>query len=951
MSEIDPLIVELAAKVDRFEADLKRASRTVDQQLGIQEQRVRKLENQFRSSSAAIGTSLKGLAGTLAAAFTGRELVGLIDSYTRLQNQLRVAGLEGEALANVQERLRAIGRTYGADLESLATTFSRIAQVQGDLGASTEDIIRLNEIVAASLKVAGTDAQTASGALLQLGQAFGSGVVRAEEFNSVLEGALPLAQAAARGIDGYGGSVAKLRAAIAEGKVTSQEFFQGILRGGVQTIDDAKNATLTLSGAFTALRNELTTYVGSNSSATGATGLLSGAIQSLAENLDDVVEALAVIAAAMGVRFVASLGQAALANVALQGALAGTATQMGALGAASFALQARLAGAATTTEALTFAMRGLSAVAAGSLLAGLAVLAVTTEDTAAATERLTQAANEAEATAATYANRLRDAGVVVDNTGKGADAAGDKVAGFAGQLRNAANAALEMADALRVADLAKIGAQLTENRAQQTRLASIEANRPSKQSPGSLDGIIGRGVRDYVVPLAEKITGEKAQGSTGAARQIAELKRQERALQEQARLIAAGAAAGVDVTKDRPASASVRPSRTTGARSNTGAPSGPSAADLEARFQDELASIQSRVLSARATQATSAEQRANFEREQLRLVEESEQRRLAGDKDLTDAQRAQLFLRLSALGNAERQAIAFREQAEIEQRNSDLADEKGRAETDALRLQFDLATTDKDRRRIAFQILDAEQRQLREKLLAQINSKTLNDVDKERARIALAALDAQAADQKAAADQQYASPLKRYANNAKDADKRVEEAAVQRIEQLNETITDAMTRALGIKDPFLSQLIRIFLDKNVFGPLAEALQSQGGGGGFLGSLLQIGSSLFGRASGGRVSAGSIYRVNEGASPGRVEAFRPDVSGQIIPLGRMNAVAQGAAGGPSGTVRVVIEEAPGFAARVRTEATGVAIEVTRQSAPQIIDAAANETFRRASRPGL
>jgi hypothetical protein len=66
---------------------------------------------------------------------------------------------------------------------------------------------------------------------------------------------------------------------------------------------------------------------------------------------------------------------------------------------------------------------------------------------------------------------------------------------------------------------------------------------------------------------------------------------------------------------------------------------------------------------------------------------------------------------------------------------------------------------------------------------------------------------------------------------------------------------------------------------------------------------------------------------------------------------MNAAVTGGGVATQGTVRVVIEEGPGFAARVRTEAVGVALEVTRQSAGQIIDAAANETLRRAQRPGL
>jgi len=142
---------------------------------------------------------------------------------------------------------------------------------------------------------------------------------------------------------------------------------------------------------------------------------------------------------------------------------------------------------------------------------------------------------------------------------------------------------------------------------------------------------------------------------------------------------------------------------------------------------------------------------------------------------------------------------------------------------------------------------------------------------------------------------------------------------------------------LGIKDPSLSQVIKSSLDKNVFGPLADALSQGQGGGGFLGSLSQIGNSLFGRSSGGSVNAGQLYGVNEGAGAGRVEGFVPNTGGQIIPLGRINALSAGGAsggglgtvkGGGSGTAKIVIEEAPGFASTVRTEAAGVAIEVVR-----------------------
>jgi hypothetical protein len=68
----------------------------------------------------------------------------------------------------------------------------------------------------------------------------------------------------------------------------------------------------------------------------------------------------------------------------------------------------------------------------------------------------------------------------------------------------------------------------------------------------------------------------------------------------------------------------------------------------------------------------------------------------------------------------------------------------------------------------------------------------------------------------------------------------------------------------------------------------------GGVGNILGNLGKAFSATLGRASGGYVPGGQMIRVNEGASPGKVEGFVPTGSGNVIPLGRMQA-AQGGGG--------------------------------------------------------
>lgn len=909
MAEIDPVVLELIAKNDRYLAELRRTTRTADQQLGLQEKRVRKLEQEFQRSSGAIAGTLRGLAGTLATFFTGRELVGLIDSFTRFQNQLKVAGLEGEQLAQVQERLRTIGAEYGVELEGLANIFSRVSQVQNELGASQEQIIRLNEVVAASLKVAGTDAQAASGALLQLSQALGSGTVRAEEFNSILEGALPLAQAAARGIDGMEGSVAKLRAAVVDGEISSREFFEGVLRGGTETIKQAESATLTLSGAFTVLRNELTIYFGEAGKGSGATEALSTAIKALADNLDVLIPALATIATLMGVRMVAGAVAASGALRALTAYLSIATTSL-----AGTALAARGAGAA-----LLAAFGGPIGIALAALTVGIGFLIVKS--------------NEATRATGAYAKAQGEAANVTDRAAKLAQ----DLAGAHGQVRVEALAAARAEAENTKQKLAGARASVVLARAELAKARAFQQgqNRASFGAtgvPGTATFIQGTG--DTAVA--------QAQGNLAAAQgTIASLEKSLETITSSINAATAPRVADVGVPG--------KPKKGASGRDNS---SGPDPAQIQQRFASELANYAQQTWGAMRSTATSAEERAELELRGVELARKRTLDEIAADADYSDAQKEKLRLAVEVLADSEREAVAFARRAQQEQEAADLAYERFQGEQDALRLQYDLADTQAERRRLALAIVEAEDEYLRSKQQAVLDSNIAGDAEKERARIALAAVNATAGDRREATARSNEGALARYARGVKDSDARIEEIAVEKIRDINDSIANALADNLGIKDRFLRDLFSIFLEKNVFGPLAEALGKEGGGGtGLLSGIASALGSLFGggRASGGPVSAGQVYRVNEGASPGRVEAFQPNVSGQIIPLGRMDAIRGAGGGQQQVTVRLALSG--DLDAKIDQRSAGVAVEVYRAGAPQVVEAAVNETFRRSNRGTL
>ncbi|MFB2530716.1 phage tail tape measure protein [Paracoccus sp. p3-h83] len=89
-----------------------------------------------------------------------------------------------------------------------------------------------------------------------------------------------------------------------------------------------------------------------------------------------------------------------------------------------------------------------------------------------------------------------------------------------------------------------------------------------------------------------------------------------------------------------------------------------------------------------------------------------------------------------------------------------------------------------------------------------------------------------------------------------------------------------------------------------------------------------GIGIPGFANGVTNFAGGLATINERGGelvslPGGSTVVPHDLSRRLVD------------GGSGGTVRVVIEEAPGFAARVRTEAEGVAVQVVRGAAPEIV----------------
>jgi len=877
----DRVIVELEAKLDRYEANVRRAEQKFDAATRAIASDAKRMEREIASSTTAIGSQFRLLASTAAGAFSAAQVASMADSYVRFTNQLKVAGLEGKALADTQNRLFVVAQQNGVQLEAVGTLYSRAAQNQKELGASTADLVNLTRAVAASLKISGTSAAEAQGSLLQLGQALGSPRVQAEEFNSLLDTMQPLLREASKYIDGTGGSLSGLTRKIKDAQgpgVSNIELFRAITKAMADLETRASSTQLTISGAFTNLSNAITKYIGEADQANGASVAITGALDALADNLDTVTAALGVLSAVMLGRFVA-------------GMVAGAAST-GVVGTAIFAMQARAVGAATTMEALalTSATAGRAMLAAFGGPVGLAVAALAVGIGYLATESANADAAAADLSAS-IGSQAEQFGLAA---GKAREAAAETGALTATEMAALTATANLTGEAYKLADAwARVAAQAKNAAIEQARAVLDKAKANRVAADQALDADRSRGTI-----FGFRVSSAGADPSPALVAQADQAQRNEAA--------ARAALAEIEGRKLSTFTPAPAPRAAGGGgggaapkkRGGGGAAAGPKIDpdEVARRFADDLARAELEIKAAQADALGTAEARRNLEREQIKAQKEQSLREIAANDQYSTAQKERLSALAEQLARERLSAVNAADLAEGVQAQRDIQEAELADAQDKLRLQAGLADTAKERRDIELRILDLQYQEERLRLEAIEASTTATEAEKEIARRRLAELDGQYDLRREQVNRQNESPLEKYRRGMNKSSGQIQEQAeqwvVDELEGIQKSLSGAIQKKLGVKDPILGGIIDLFIEQVIMRPLADAfsqLNTGGGGGGFLGAIASgIGSLFGGRASGGHVVAGQMYRVNESG----IEGFRPSGSGQIIPLGRM----RGAGGG-------------------------------------------------------
>ena len=149
-------------------------------------------------------SAIKGAVAAYASIQSIEKIINLSDTMTQTNARLSlmVDVDAGESIEELQEKIYTSAQNARGAYQTTADTVAKLGNNAGSAFSSNDEIIAFVEQLNKSFVIAGTEASGIDAAMLQLTQAMGSGVLRGEEYNSVLEQAPNIIQNIAKYIEG-----------------------------------------------------------------------------------------------------------------------------------------------------------------------------------------------------------------------------------------------------------------------------------------------------------------------------------------------------------------------------------------------------------------------------------------------------------------------------------------------------------------------------------------------------------------------------------------------------------------------------------------------------------------------------------------------------------------------------------------------------------------------------
>lgn len=303
--DVRSLVIAIGFKVNH--ANVNQVEQTTKRvKTGLE--RVADSADKARDKVDTLWSKFNQLAAFAGLSFTLGSIINSIDEWKVIEGQVNNVTKSQQESKAVQKEIYEIASRTRQQYGSTAELFTSVARNAQELKKSTKDILLFTEDVSNAMLLGGGSAASQEAALVQLGQALGSGTLRGDELNSIMEQAPRLAKAIA---EGMGTTIGQLRQMGQEGKLTEQDVFKAIRSQSDRLKMELGKMPWTVGQASNKMQNALGKFF---KEFEDKTGVIEGMAKRMAKfadyieklNLDNFIAGLRVAAIYFGVLFAMS---------------------------------------------------------------------------------------------------------------------------------------------------------------------------------------------------------------------------------------------------------------------------------------------------------------------------------------------------------------------------------------------------------------------------------------------------------------------------------------------------------------------------------------------------------------------------------------------------------------------------------------------------------------------
>lgn len=251
--------------------------------------RLDQMDAKFEQSSRSAGRfegALNKVGVAIAAAFTidaAKKLIAIGDEMVTLQARIARLSPSIDVAKETLSSLSAIAAQTGNSLSETERLWESLTTALKETGATNSQILMLTSTLQKIGTIGGSSTEEMANALRQFGQSISGGIVRADEFNSILEQMPELARQIAAGL---GIPFGDLRKRMLEGKLTAQDALNAIQRQSQSVNEEFDKMPVSIDRAKNSLDVAFKNAINDLNQAIGLTTTLAGLMQSVADNLN-----------------------------------------------------------------------------------------------------------------------------------------------------------------------------------------------------------------------------------------------------------------------------------------------------------------------------------------------------------------------------------------------------------------------------------------------------------------------------------------------------------------------------------------------------------------------------------------------------------------------------------------------------------------------------------------